>query len=68
LKECIIQKDPASQLFRGVTTNPRLSLQAIKSDEGFWNQIVKDLIKDNPGIDKEFLFWLMYKEVVKAWF
>ena len=58
-------KDPASQLFRGVTTNPRLSLQAIKSDEGFWNQIVKDLIKDNPGIDKESLFWLMYKEVVK---
>jgi transaldolase len=58
-------KDPKLQLFRGVTTNPRLSLQAIKADEEFWNQIVKDLIKNNPGIDKESLFWLMYKEVVK---
>ncbi|GAG08979.1 unnamed protein product, partial [marine sediment metagenome] len=58
-------KDPASQLFRGVTTNPGLSLQAIKSDEGFWNKIVKDLIKNNPGINKESLFWLMYKQVVK---
>jgi transaldolase len=58
-------KDPISQLFRGVTTNPRLSLQAIRADEESWNQIVKGLIENNRGIDKESLFWLMYKEVVK---
>ena len=58
-------KDPELQLFRGVTTNPRLSLQAIRADEEFWNQIVKELITKNRGIDKESLFWLMYKEVVK---
>lgn len=52
-------------LFRGVTTNPGLSLQAISADEEFWNRILKDIINNNPGIDKESLFWLMYKEVVK---
>ena len=58
-------KDPASQLFRGVTTNPSLSLQAINADEATWIKIVEGLIEKNPGIDKEGLFWIMYKEVVK---
>ena len=58
-------EDPASQLFRGVTTNPRLSLQAIRTDEKSWTKIVDDLIEKNQGIDRESLFWLMYKEVVK---
>ena len=58
-------EDPASQLFRGVTTNPSLSLQAIKADEESWTKIVDDLIEKNAGVDKESLFWSMYKEVVK---
>ena len=58
-------EDPASQLFRGVTTNPSLSLQAINADEATWIKIVEGLIEKNPGIDKEGLFWIMYKEVVK---
>jgi len=57
--------DPMSQLFRGVTTNPPLSLQAIQDDEPRWEKIGQDLIKQNPGIDVEGLFWLMYREVVR---
>ena len=56
---------PESSLFRGVTTNPSLSLQAIRGDEKAWKDIVDDLIRENPGADREALFWLMYKEVVK---
>ena len=52
-------EDPASQLFRGVTTNPSLSLQAINADEATWIKIVEGLIEKNPGIDKEGLFWIM---------
>jgi transaldolase len=58
-------KNPAAWLFRGVTTNPSLSLQAIKDDEPYWKNVVKGMIKDHPGIDKESLFWLLYKEIVR---
>jgi len=57
--------DPQSQLFRGVTTNPPLSLQAIQDNVPMWEQIAQDLIHQNPGIDKEGLFWMLYKEVVR---
>jgi transaldolase len=57
--------NPESQLFRGVTTNPPLSLQAIQDDLPYWEGVTKDIIAENPGIDKETLFWLLYKQVVK---
>ncbi len=57
--------DPITQLFRGVTTNPPLSLQAIQDDEDYWEKVTKDIINENPGIDKEGLFWKLYKTVVK---
>jgi transaldolase len=56
---------PEKALFRGVTTNPPLSLQVIKARESFVTQIVDDLIEKNPCIDKEALFWLTYKEIVQ---
>jgi transaldolase len=56
---------PESQLFRGVTTNPPLSLQAIQDDPPFWEGVAKDIIADNPGIDTETLFWKLYRQVVK---
>jgi transaldolase len=56
---------PDAWLFRGVTTNPSLSLQAIKDDEPRWKAVTMGIIKKNNGIDKESLFWLLYKEVVK---
>ena len=62
----MLNKDnPEGQLFRGVTTNPSLSLQAIQDDEPYWQEVTQELIRGNPGIDKESLFWLLYKEVVK---
>ena len=58
-------KDDKTSLFRGVTTNPSLSLQAIKDDEPYWKEVTKGILKVNKGIDKESLFWLLYKEIVK---
>ncbi len=58
-------KNPRGWLFRGVTTNPSLSLQAIKDDEPYWKNVVKGMIQKNPGIDKESLFWLLYKEIIR---
>jgi transaldolase len=57
--------NPMSQLFRGVTTNPPLSLQAIRDDPPFWEKVAKDILTENPGLDKEGLFWELYKTVVK---
>jgi transaldolase len=56
---------PLGQLFRGVTTNPPLSLAAIKDDPGRWQTVAQGILKDNPGLDTEGLFWLLYKEVVR---
>lgn len=59
------QSAPETQLFRGVTTNPPLSLQAIQDDPLHWEGVAKTIIADNPGIDTETLFWTIYKQVVK---
>jgi transaldolase len=59
------EKHPAKQLFRGVTTNPPLSLQAIKDDPPYWGKVAQEFMKKNPGIDKESLFWMLYKAVVQ---
>jgi transaldolase len=59
------KENPEAQLFRGVTTNPPLSLQAIKDDPPYWQGVAGELIKDNDGLDAESLFWLLYKEVIK---
>jgi transaldolase len=56
---------PESQLFRGVTTNPPLSLQAIQDDIPRWKKVAQEIIAENPGIDTETLFWKLYKAVVK---
>jgi transaldolase len=56
---------PEKSLVRGVTTNPAISLQTINEDEGYWKEVAFGMIAKNPGIDKESLFWLLYKEIVK---
>ena len=58
-------ESPAMSVFRGCTTNPPLSWQAIKSDPVFWGSWVGDLIQANPNLDLKELVWLTYKEVVK---
>ena len=57
--------DPASSLARGCTTNPPLSLTAVKSDPKFWNEWIDDLIASNPGLGQYDYFWLTYKEVIR---
>ncbi len=56
---------PETQLFRGVTTNPPLSLQAIQDDVPLWQKKAQEIITANPGIDTESLFWKLYLSVVK---
>jgi transaldolase len=56
---------PMGQLFRGVTTNPPLSLAAIKDDPPRWEKVAQKVLADNKGLDTEGLFWLLYKQVVK---
>jgi len=65
LKRFYDSQNPENSLFRGVTTNPPLSLNVIKTKESYVAQIVDDIISKNHGIDKENLFWLTYKEIVK---
>ena len=57
---------PLDQLFRGVTTNPPLSLAAFKDDPARWQKVADKVMAANPGVDTEGLFWLLYKEVVKS--
>ena len=59
------QSAPEKQLFRGVTTNPPLSLQAIQDDPAHWEGVAKTIIAENKGLDAEALFWSLYKQVVK---
>ncbi|MGQ9647639.1 MAG: transaldolase family protein [Thermodesulfobacteriota bacterium] len=65
LKRFYDPEHPELALFRGVTTNPPLSLQVIKARESFVAQIVDELIEKNPCVDKESLFWMTYKEIVR---
>ena len=57
--------NPMGQLFRGVTTNPPLSLAAFKDDPARWEKVAQKVLADNKGLDTEGLFWVLYKEVVR---
>jgi transaldolase len=56
---------PAETLFRGVTTNPPLSLGAIRDDPRGWAETIRGLIAEHPGKGVEEIYWLTYKLVVK---
>lgn len=51
--------------FRGVTTNPPLSLQAIKLDPPRWAAEIRAIAAANPGLDVEGVYWKMYLDLVK---
>ena len=65
LKRYYNPEDPQSMLFKGVTTNPSLSMAVFEIQKSYWEKFVDDLIDKNPEIDKEGLFWMTYKEIVK---
>ncbi len=56
---------PAKNIFRGVTTNPPLSYNAIKDDPEYWSGWVDQLIAKDRCTDTEVVFWNTYKEIVK---
>jgi transaldolase len=63
--------DPASVAesgemgFRGVTTNPPLSLQAIKGDPARWVARIEDICRAEPSATVEDVYWTIYLEVVR---
>jgi len=56
---------PERTFFRGVTTNPPLSLGAVKDDPTYWADYVLDLIRKNPDSGVEQIYWMTYKRVVE---
>lgn len=56
---------PSQSIFRGCTTNPPLSWQAIQADPDFWRAWIDDLIQSHPEMGLPELTWAAYKEVVK---
>ena len=51
--------------FRGVTTNPPLSLQAIKSDPERWVSRIEDICRAEQSATVEEVYWQVYLEVVR---
>lgn len=51
--------------FRGVTTNPPLSLQALEGDPETWVPVIRDLAARHRDAPVERLYWLTYLEVVR---
>lgn len=56
---------PSESFFRGVTTNPPLSLNAIKDNPKYWAGFIRDLIEEYSDLGTEDIFWMTYKEIVK---
>jgi transaldolase len=56
---------PDKNIFRGVTTNPPLSYNAIKDNPDYWTQWVDNLIAKEKCTDAEVVFWKTYKEIVQ---
>lgn len=65
LNRIYVLNDPAKSLVRGCTTNPPLSLTAVKNDPELWNEWIDDTILSNPGLNQSDYFWLTYKEVIR---
>ena len=58
-------KSQGTMGFRGVTTNPPLSLQAIKLAPDVWAKRIREIARENPGLDVEGVYWKLYLELVR---
>lgn len=56
--------DPSTSGFRGCTTNPPLSLAAVKADPDFWNARIDELAGQHPDLDAARLAWVVYQDVI----
>ncbi|MEP0519755.1 MAG: transaldolase family protein [Hyphomicrobiales bacterium] len=60
------QSSPYGEMvFRGVTTNPPLSLQAIQNDPAYWTGEIQRIIQVNPHDSVEDIYWKTYLATVK---
>jgi transaldolase len=57
--------DPAATLFRGGTTNPPLSLAAMRHDPDRWAGWIGDFRAAHPDADVDRAFWALYLHLVK---
>lgn len=60
-----VEDDPGRSLFRGCTTNPPLSWQAVQADPVTWTARADALVAEHPDAAPHELAWLVYKEVVR---
>ncbi len=51
--------------FRGVTTNPPLSLQAIKLAPQMWADRIREIARQDPHLDVEGVYWATYLDLVR---
>jgi transaldolase len=65
LKRYYSPENSQNMLFKGVTTNPSLSMDVLEIQKSYWEKFVDGLIDENPEADQEELFWMTYKEIVK---
>jgi transaldolase len=56
---------PTQTLFRGVTTNPPLSLTAMQHDPERWTAWIRNYAQAHPSAQVEDVFWALYKEIVR---
>ncbi|MBM3700395.1 MAG: transaldolase [Actinobacteria bacterium] len=65
LKVLFDYDNPASTLFCGVTTNPRLTRKVLDLIPEEVNPIIDKMIKDNPVKDNAKLAWKLYKAITE---
>jgi transaldolase len=58
-------ENPSATLFRGVTTNPPLSLAAIRDDPSRWATWIASYHAAKQNANVEEIFWALYKEIVR---
>jgi transaldolase len=56
---------PEATLFRGVTTNPPLSLAALRDDPPRWSAWIRSYRAGHATATVEHVFWALYKEIVR---
>lgn len=57
--------EPAATLFTGVTTNPPLSLAAVRDDPDRWSGWIRAYRRDHPDRGVEDVFWALYEEIAR---
>jgi len=56
---------PEAALLRGVTSNPLLSLAAIRDDPDRWVGWLRSYRETAPAASEEQIYWALYKEIVR---